>query len=36
MLSDRGNPRMDNLAAIFGIVKKRPGVSIHTHIVKAA
>jgi DNA-binding phage protein len=36
MLSDRGNPSMDNLAAIFGVVRKRLGVSIRAHAVKAA
>ena len=36
MLSDRGNPSMDSLAAIFGVVQKRLGVNIRTHTVKAA
>lgn len=36
MLSDRGNPSMDNLAAIFSVVRKRLGVDIHAHAVKAA
>jgi DNA-binding phage protein len=36
MLSDRGNPSMANLAAIFGVVQKRLGVNIRTHTVKAA
>jgi hypothetical protein len=36
MLSDRGNPNMDNLAAIFGVVRKRLGVNIRTRVVKAA
>jgi DNA-binding phage protein len=36
MLSDRGNPSMDNLAAIFGVVRKRLGVDIRAHAVKAA
>jgi DNA-binding phage protein len=36
MLSDRGNPSMDNLAAIFGVVQKRLGVNIRTQTVKAA
>ena len=36
MLSDRGNPSMDNLAAIFGVVRKRLGVDIRTRVVKAA
>lgn len=36
MLSGRGNPSMDNLAAIFGVVRKRLGVDIRAHAVKAA
>src|ERR1700680_2792176 len=36
MLSERGNPGMDNLAAIFGVVRKRLGVDIRAHAVKAA
>jgi len=36
MLSDHGNPSMDNLAAIFGAVRKRLGVDIRTRVVKAA
>jgi DNA-binding phage protein len=36
MLSERGNPSMDNLAAIFGVVRKRLGVDIRAHAVKAA
>lgn len=36
MLSDRGNPSMDNLAAIFGVVRKRLGVDIRARTVKAA
>ncbi len=36
MLSDRGNPSMDNLAAIFGAVRKRFGVAIRIHTVRAA
>lgn len=36
MLSDRGNPSMDNLAAIFGVVRKRLGVDIQAHAVEAA
>jgi DNA-binding phage protein len=36
MLSDRGNPSMDNLAAIFGVVRKRLGVDIRARAVKAA
>ena len=36
MLSDRGNPSMDNIAAIFGVVRKRLGVDIRARAVKAA
>jgi DNA-binding phage protein len=36
MLSERGNPGMDNLAAIFGAVRKRLGVDIRTRVVRAA
>ena len=36
MLSDRGNPSMDNLAAIFGVVRKSLGVNIRTQTIKAA
>ena len=36
MLSGRGNPSMNNLAAIFGVVRKRLGVDIRAHAVKAA
>lgn len=36
MLSEKGNPSMDNLAAIFGAVRKRLGVSIEAHAVEAA
>jgi DNA-binding phage protein len=36
MLSRRGNPSMDNLAAIFGAVRARLGVRIKTQTVKAA
>ena len=36
MLSERGNPSMDNLAAIFGVVRKRLGVDIRARTVKAA
>jgi DNA-binding phage protein len=36
MLSDRGDPSMDNLAATFGVVQKRLGVHIRTQTVKAA
>ncbi|MDB5365394.1 MAG: hypothetical protein JWM77_1321 [Rhodospirillales bacterium] len=36
MLSRRGNPSMDNLAAIFGAVRARLGVRIKVQAVKAA
>ena len=36
MLSEKGNPSMDNLAAIFGAVRKRLGVDIQAHAVEAA
>ena len=36
MLSDRGNPSMDNIAAIFGVVRKRLGVDIRARAIKAA
>ncbi len=36
MLSEKGNPSMDNLAAIFGAVRKRLGVDIEARAVKAA
>lgn len=36
MLSEKGNPSMDNLAAIFGAVRKRLGVTLETHTVEAA
>src|SRR5579862_6046069 len=36
MLSKRGNPSMDNLAAIFGVVRKRLGEQIEAHAVKPA
>jgi DNA-binding phage protein len=35
MLSEKGNPSMDNLAAIFGAVRKSLGVDIRTHVVEA-
>lgn len=34
MLSEKGNPSMDNLAAIFGVVRERLGVSIVAHAVE--
>lgn len=36
MLSENGNPSMDNLAAIFGAVRRRLGVDIQAHAVEAA
>lgn len=36
MLSSRGNPSMDNLAAIFGAVRRQLGVEIEAHTVEAA
>ncbi len=36
MLSEKGNPSMDNLAAIFGAVRKRLGVDIQARTVEVA
>ena len=36
MLSKKGNPTMDNLAAILGVVRKKLGVEIQAHTVEAA
>ncbi|MHA6766421.1 helix-turn-helix domain-containing transcriptional regulator [Sphingobium ummariense] len=36
MLSENGNPSMDNLAAIFGAVRKKLGVAFEAHAVEAA
>jgi DNA-binding phage protein len=36
MLSKSGNPSMDNLAAILGVVRKKLGVDIKAHSVAAA
>lgn len=36
MLSEKGNPSMDNLAAIFGAVRKRLGVAFEAHAIKVA
>lgn len=36
MLSRSGNPTMDNLAAILGVLRKKLGVEIQAHTVKAA
>lgn len=36
MLSEKGNPSMDNLAAIFGAIRKRLGVALEAHAVEPA
>jgi len=36
MLSEKGNPTMDNLAAILNVVRKKLGVDIEVHTVEAA
>jgi len=36
MLSGRGNPSMDNLAAILGEVRMKLGVEIQAHTIEAA
>src|SRR5262245_9205883 len=36
MLSEKGNPTMDNLAAILYVLRKRLGVEIKAHTVEAA
>ncbi len=36
MLSDKGNPSMNNLAAIFDVVRKRLGVAFEAHVVEVA
>ena len=36
MLSVRGNPSMENLAAIFGVLRRKLGVELQAHAVKAA
>jgi DNA-binding phage protein len=36
MLSRKGNPSMDNLAAIFDVVRRRLGVSLQAQTVEAA
>ncbi|MEI7932333.1 MAG: transcriptional regulator [Alphaproteobacteria bacterium] len=35
MLSKRGNPSMDNLASIIGVIRKTLGVDIQAHAVTA-
>jgi DNA-binding phage protein len=36
MLAEKGNPGMDNLAAIFSAIRKALGVEIEAHTVEAA
>jgi DNA-binding phage protein len=36
MLSKKGNPTMDNLAAILGVVRRRLGVDLQARTVEAA
>lgn len=36
MLSEKGNPSMDNLAAIFRAMRNRLGVSFEAHTIEAA
>ena len=36
VLSEKGNPSLDKLAAIFGAVHKRLGVAFEAHAVEAA
>jgi DNA-binding phage protein len=36
MLSKKGNPTMDNLAAILSVVRKKLGVEIQAHTVETA
>jgi DNA-binding phage protein len=36
MLSKNGNPTMDNLAAILGVVRKKLGVALQARTVRAA
>ena len=36
MLSRRGNPTMDNLAAILAVLRRKLGVDIEVHTVEAA
>lgn len=35
MLSEKGNPSMDNLAAVFAAVRKKLGVELEAHAVEA-
>jgi hypothetical protein len=36
MLSTNGNPSMDNLSIVFGVLRKRLGVRLLSRVVKAA
>src|SRR6266436_6584671 len=36
MLSEKGNPSMDNLAVILGAIRKKLGVDLKAHAVEAA
>lgn len=36
MLSTKGNPSMDNLAAILGVMRRKLGVDLRAHTIKAA
>ena len=36
MLSERGNPSMDNIAAIFSVLREELGVELEAHAVEAA
>jgi hypothetical protein len=36
MLSEKGNPSMDNLAAIFRAIRQNLGVDLEAHAVEAA
>lgn len=36
MLSERGNPGMDDLAAVFGAVRERLGVALEAHTIESA
>jgi DNA-binding phage protein len=34
MLSEKGNPSMDNLAAIFGALRKQMGVVLKAQVIE--
>ncbi|WP_293923187.1 DNA-binding protein [Sphingobium sp. UBA5915] len=36
MLSEKGNPSMDNLAAIFGALRKQMGVGLKAQVIEGA